>query len=208
MPTFTELYYRSPANMGNPNLKPEKSWTFDAGLNCNANGMDLKGTVFLRKTEDLIDWTRNNAMGIWQVQNLGEFDMYGLESSLKLDFDKFIKELPLKTVTVKYAYLEALDKKGITSKYVLEYLKHNLNFNFYFELPFGFKEELDFSFRKRIGSKEYFLLNSVLSKDIDLKHAVLNVFLRLDNIFDTDYEEMGDIKMPGRAIFAGASIKF
>ena len=119
-PTFTELYYSSPANRGNPDLKPEKAWLYEAGFNYAANGITASGTAFLRNTEKAIDWTRETATSTtWQAENIGEFDIYGLEGLLNLD-----------NMTLKYTYLEALDKKGFISKYVLEYLKHNLNLYF------------------------------------------------------------------------------
>ena len=30
-PSFTDLYYESPANMGNPDLEPEKAWSYELG---------------------------------------------------------------------------------------------------------------------------------------------------------------------------------
>lgn len=203
-PTFTELYYSSPANRGNPDLKPEKAWLYEAGFNYAADGITASGTAFLRNTEKAIDWTREAGASIWQVENIGELDIYGLEGLLKLELSKF----NLDNITLKYTYLEALDKKGFTSKYVLEYLKHNLNLYFNINLPFGITEEVNFAFRKRVGSKEYFLLDSTLYKDVEFKEGKATFFIKLNNIFDTNYAEQNDVEMPGFAAFAGASAKF
>ena len=207
-PTFTDLYYSSVANKGNPDLKPEKAWIYDVGFDYTLPGAVISGAIFLRNTEDVIDWTREGSSTAWQAENIGEFDMYGMEGSLKVEFEKLIKTSPLKTMTVKYGYLEGLDKKGITSKYVLEYLKHNLNINMEYVLPFGITNELVLSFRKRIGKEEYLLLDSTFYKDIELKKGKITLFTKLDNIFNTAYSEQGDIGMPGFGIFAGASAKF
>ncbi|MGD0904143.1 MAG: TonB-dependent receptor, partial [Terracidiphilus sp.] len=32
LPTYTDLYYSDPATLGNPNLKPESSWSYEGGL--------------------------------------------------------------------------------------------------------------------------------------------------------------------------------
>ncbi|MCK5347567.1 MAG: TonB-dependent receptor, partial [Candidatus Heimdallarchaeota archaeon] len=37
-PTFTDLYYVSPANVGNPDLTPEKAWSFDLGVDYIKDG--------------------------------------------------------------------------------------------------------------------------------------------------------------------------
>src|SRR5215471_18583195 len=36
LPTYTDLYYNDPANVGNPRLKPESAWGFEAGPEWNA----------------------------------------------------------------------------------------------------------------------------------------------------------------------------
>ena len=39
LPTYTDLYYSDPATLGNPNLKPESSWSYEGGLDWKpANG--------------------------------------------------------------------------------------------------------------------------------------------------------------------------
>ena len=38
LPTYTDLYYSDPANVGNPLLKPESAWSFDAGADWNPAG--------------------------------------------------------------------------------------------------------------------------------------------------------------------------
>jgi len=202
-PTFTDLYYSSPANMGNPDLKPEKAWTYDAGINYFAKGMEIDSSIFLRNTEKAIDWTRTGVSTIWEAENIGEFDMYGIETSFRLNLDT----IPAK-IAVKYGYLEGLDKKGITSKYILKYLRHNLNFYAEVSLPFDIKQDFNFSFRKRIGDDEYYLLDSTLSKEFELEKGKMNLFIRFSNLFDTDYADQGDVEMPGFGIFGGANVEF
>ena len=38
IPTYTDLYYSDPRTLGNPNLKPESAWSYEAGLDWNASG--------------------------------------------------------------------------------------------------------------------------------------------------------------------------
>ncbi|OGW74956.1 MAG: hypothetical protein A2Z72_07500 [Omnitrophica bacterium RBG_13_46_9] len=212
VPTFTELYYSSPANKGNPDLTPEEGWTYDAGFDYSVCGIMVSGTAFLRNTENIIDWTRKGASKVWQVENIGEFDMYGLESSLRLELAELLgkQRIPFGDcgISLKYSYLEGLDKKGITSKYVLEYLKHNLSLSVECALPFGFKEKINFSFKKRIGSEKYFLLDSTIYKNVKLKNGSANFFVKFSNILDTKYTEQGDIEMPGFAVFGGMDVRF
>jgi len=207
-PTFTDLYYRTAANMGNPDLNPETAWSYDTGFNYTTPGIAASGTVFLRNAKSVIDWTKSGPTSAWQAENIGSFDMYGLESFLRFEFEKFTDTTFFKSLSLRYAYLEGLDKKGIASKYVLEYLKHNLNLALECDLPFGFTEQLNFSFKKRIGHEKYFLLDSTLYKDVELPEGNMTLFLKLNNIFNTAYDGEGDVEMPGFAITGGGSVQF
>ena len=32
LPTYTDLFYKSPTENGNPNLKPESAWSYEGGV--------------------------------------------------------------------------------------------------------------------------------------------------------------------------------
>ena len=36
LPTYTDLYYHDPANLGSPNLRPERAWSYETGLQLGA----------------------------------------------------------------------------------------------------------------------------------------------------------------------------
>lgn len=38
VPSYTDLYYHDPANVGSPNLRPEREWTYEGGLDWNPGG--------------------------------------------------------------------------------------------------------------------------------------------------------------------------
>ena len=58
-PTWTERFYRDPANVGTPNLQPERFWAGEVGIHVTPTAntsLDLSG--FARRATDLIDWAR------------------------------------------------------------------------------------------------------------------------------------------------------
>src|SRR5690606_11892060 len=58
-PTWTERYYRDPANEGSPDLSPERSWSGELGADATlATGLRVGFAVFERRADDLIDWAR------------------------------------------------------------------------------------------------------------------------------------------------------
>ena len=72
IPTFTELYYDSPSNRGNPNLKPEGSLAVEAGFDTYPVGnMRWETTFFFRRDTELIDWIRFENTVLWAAENIG-----------------------------------------------------------------------------------------------------------------------------------------
>lgn len=77
-PTFYDLYWKSG---GNPDLKPEHSLSFDAGLALSTDflgSMELEGNYFDIRTNDRIVWTPD-AGGLWSPKNLQNVRSDGIE---------------------------------------------------------------------------------------------------------------------------------
>ncbi|RPI11702.1 MAG: TonB-dependent receptor, partial [Acidobacteriales bacterium] len=57
LPSYTDLYYHDPASQGSPNLRPERAWSHEAGLDWHASTR-LRGSVtaFHRRETDGIDY--------------------------------------------------------------------------------------------------------------------------------------------------------
>jgi len=208
VPTFTELYYTSPANKGNPSLGTEEAWSYDVGALYETKDINLSGSFFLRTSDNVIDWTGTSSPGVWEAKNIGEFDIYGTEAYLQIKMKNIFQYTPLEKIILRYTFMESPKKKGIVSKYVLEYLKHNLIAELKSELPFGIKNRSLLTFRKRIGDDGYFVMDSVFYKEFDLKKGKATYYLKLNNVTNTAYEEYGYIKMPGFGVFFGVNIKF
>ncbi len=80
VPTFTDLYYRDPFNVGNAGLTPETGWTWDTGLEFNQGPWSGRATYFERYEEDLIEWARPVGDTIWRVLNIAEGKTIGTEA--------------------------------------------------------------------------------------------------------------------------------
>ncbi|MCK4463166.1 MAG: TonB-dependent receptor [Candidatus Omnitrophica bacterium] len=207
-PTFTDLYYVSPANVGNPDLSPEKAWSFDLGVDYIKDGIFIGATSFVRFTSNMIDWTRTGSSEVWYARNIGEFDVYGIEIIFRAEPHKLFDIPNLKKLQLKYGYIEDFNKENVTSKYVLNYLMHNLNIELAYETIFGIMQNWEFALKKRIGDDHYFLLNTRIYKDIKIHNWKAQVFLEGENLLDTDYKENGSVPMPGMWITGGIRMDF
>ena len=162
IPSFTELYYRSPANIGNPDLEPEKTFSVELGFDCfPSTESSFEGTVFYRKDRDLIDWIRNKEEIVWRARNIQRVVFYGIESSLKF------KNL----FGISYSYLKSkLEKpQNFISKYTLNHPIHQINSSFYAVLPFKINFSVYGIYKKRKNLRGYFILDVKFRKKIKKK---------------------------------------
>jgi outer membrane cobalamin receptor len=84
-PSFTELYYASPAQMGNPDLRPERAESIEAGADWYGPGRTVLGlTLFHRKDREQIDWVRSAPSDPWRAANIGEVTVRGLSTTAAL----------------------------------------------------------------------------------------------------------------------------
>jgi outer membrane cobalamin receptor len=106
-PTFNELYWK---DIGNPDLKPERSVSFDAGvfywLNLLAEN-ELEISYYNINTTDRILWTPESA-AIWKPINVGKVRSEGIDLSLRSVFTIF-KRLTSQTA-INYTFGSALKK--------------------------------------------------------------------------------------------------
>lgn len=85
-PTLNDLYFRPG---GNKNLKPERGWTFDAGIETALKGDDrslrASATVFDSRIDDWILWIGSPKLGIYTPINIRRVHSYGAEAKLSAD---------------------------------------------------------------------------------------------------------------------------
>jgi outer membrane cobalamin receptor len=84
-PSWTERYYRDPANVGDPNLRPERSFSSELGLSTYAaSGAHATVNVFRRQAGDLIDWAKPQTAPEepWVTRNVESARFDGLEAEI------------------------------------------------------------------------------------------------------------------------------
>ncbi len=62
LPTYLDLYYSDPTTIGNPNLQPESSWTYDGGFDWTppAAASSSHATGFRLQEKDTIDYSKTD----------------------------------------------------------------------------------------------------------------------------------------------------
>lgn len=208
IPTFTDLYYVDVANIGNPDLKPETSWSYEAGLDYNVRMLNCSATFFHRDSHNTIDWTRTSSRNPWTVSNIGTINTNGFEFSLSITPGLRNQAFSLGRISLDYTALDQYRKHDYFSKYALDYLKQHISGRLECEI-LGFKNYWVVNYKKRIGDSGFIVVDTKISKEIVRKGKVaLEAFLSASNLFDIDYSEQSDISMPGRWIKSGGRLEF
>ena len=210
IPSFTDLYYVSPANLGNEDLSPETAMTYEAGLDFKEGKHAVGLSLFFRDTDDIIDWTRNNASEAWQVQNISRAETVGCEANWDFDVNFKSDFVSLKRTSFGCAYLSTdySQDDSLEIKYTADYLKHKMIFEAFLEYPFMLKQSLKIGYNNRVIGKDYFLLDTKISRTIEREKYSAEIYLSAANLFNTSYCEVGDVAMPGRWIESGVKLIF
>lgn len=203
IPTFTDLYYVSPANMGNPDLKHEETTNFELGFNYNSEFIKTGVAFFRKEGKNIIDWVRNLESDPWQVQNIADVNTNGFEVNFEIIPATKIKNCIIKRAGLSYTYLDA-DKEtsNSTSKYVLGHLQHQVIFNLTNKLVAGINQNWAMRYEERVNGYNHLLVDTKLKKEFEQ----FSVYLSVSNIFDADHFDVGGVALPGRWFSGGIKI--
>ncbi|QNS42156.1 TonB-dependent receptor [Chryseobacterium manosquense] len=200
IPTFTDLYYVSKTEAGNPNLKPENAVSAEIGYRFQKQSFLGKISGFLRDSDNSIDWSKQNANDIWRAENIGKIKTKGVEVELAQHFNSF-----LKSYSVGYTFLESNYEQptGLLSRYVMENLKHQFVAKLEVFFLKKFTNQLIYRYNERVSTGSYQILDEKLSYDA----KNYNIYIMVNNILDTEYTETFGVPMPGRWFHIGVSFK-
>ena len=216
-PNYTELYYISPTNQGNINLKSEHSTNQELGLKWNGKSHKTTFTYYKREGENMIDWVLINGDSIWRTQNLSQLTTTGYELNSRIDINKmFNTNLPISTLNINYAVNESdTTSEGFQSAYVLDHLKSNLSFT----ASQNISKNIRIDWRASRQDREGGYIDFESGEDVEylpfwlistrLSYKTFNnstIFLEINNLFDNEYVDFGNIPQPGRWMRAGVKI--
>lgn len=197
LPTYTDLYYKGPTNIGNDQLKPETAAFAQGGVKYNDRMVSAQASYFYRHTSNFIDWVRANATDPWQPRNFQDVNTKGITLNGTYTLGKKLNiSWYQSTVMLNYTYLDAsiVAPGSETSKYTIEALRHQGTATL--SNTFLNKINLNITCRYlyRISANDYTLLDVRLG----YQHKWWMLYTDLNNLMDTQYKEIGSVPMPGR----------
>lgn len=206
LPTYVDLYYADPGTTGNPNLKPESSWSYEGGADWNPAGgrFTLSGVGFRLNQKDAIDYSKllpAAANAKWQAVNVPTLDISGAEATLRVRVSA-TQQLQFSYTAAHSANLPA----NYLSEYAFNYAAQNAVFAWTGTLPGAWGRQITAHTQLNVVQKTtqvaYPLWDVVVSRNT----GTVRPYLRLLNLSNTGYEEIPGVTMQGRTIMGGMEI--
>ncbi|GJE28158.1 Vitamin B12 transporter BtuB [Methylobacterium organophilum] len=205
-PTLSQLYQDFPAFnfFGNPNLKPEESLGYDAGIEQPLGDRVLVGATYYRN--DFTNLITTNA-SFTSNENVGKAESYGAEAFVSVRFSE--------TLSGRVDYTNTVTKNEITGQELLRRPRHKGSATATWTplpgltvsgtvivLGHFVDGNRDFSV-PRLKNPGFTLVNLAVSYDVS---EGVSVFGRIDNLFDRRYENPTGFLGPGLAVYGGVRL--
>lgn len=202
------LYQLYDAFSGNASLRPERSKSYDFGIDQNlADGRALISlTAFLRNTTDQINY--DNAT--FTYGNIDRTRAKGVEATLAL------RPIDALNVTASYSYIDARDRSGrpaFDGKRLPRRAAHSVSLSADYDWSFGLSTGATITM---VGDSFDNAANNVRLDGYALAGlrasfpvgGHFEIYGRVDNLFDADYATAAGYGTYGRAAYGGVRARF
>lgn len=222
MPTFTDLYYKSPTLQGNIGLKPEETQAVSIGVKYRKNVVDATLNGFYHKGTNMIDWVMYAEDDIYHSANF-KLDNMGIESSVTFHLRRLGNEnFLIDRLNIGYAYIYQKRHDDIAiykSNYALEYLRHKLVARLDHRIWKKLNASWAFRWQNRMGS--YVVYDEAKKPAglraypsfclLDLKvywnAERYNIYAEAGNLLNRHYYDLGNVPQPGIWLRAGVNYR-
>ncbi|MBN1782020.1 TonB-dependent receptor [bacterium] len=196
-PSFTERYYNSPANIGDPTLQPESGWNAETGCDGRLRNVNVSMTAFRRSEKERIDWIAYQTGDPWRAVNLGTLTSTGTSFSVSGNTHGLLRW------SCHYTWIhQKTPAKNVASKYQLRALRHHAGMQWHLAGPWKTNPSFFLEFKQRKGDPPIMLASFKCSRQFANSRLIIQGI----NLFGTHYEEILNVPMPGRYFMGGVEI--
>ncbi|MHC1776446.1 MAG: TonB-dependent receptor plug domain-containing protein [Lentimicrobium sp.] len=219
LPTFTDLFYTGPTNLGNPDLKPEEAVSLESGFKASRGIFEAEVSVFRRWGKNMIDWVKLPGDEKWQSMNLTEVNITGIEAGFDLAFSDLNNKSFLRYAGLHYTWLDAgKESEGFTSLYVLDHLRHKLDLSLGHRITLKSGIDWKLSLQDRAGGYQPYT-DGAYTAEVPYKPVMvadvrafynfskLQLFFEVTNLTDATIVDHANVPQAGRWIMGGVKVK-
>lgn len=222
MPTFTDLYYKSPTHEGNKGLKPEKTQSLRIAAQYRSNGIEARISGFYDWGTDMIDWVMYNPTDVYHSANF-RLDNRGVEANATFRPQEIWKGNFINSVSVGYVFIDQNRKDDVViykSNYAMEYLRHKFTAQVNHRIISKLSAAWQFRWQKRMGSyivyenhkstgrAEAYHPYALLDVKLQWTDKRYDLWVSMNNLTSHRYYDLGNVEQPGFWLMAGAKWKF
>ncbi len=226
---FTERFnnynklFVSSGRIGNPDLSPEQSISYEAGADYFRSAIKISAGFFQRNHRRLIDYVPTPFDEMPRQFNLSPTGSYALAKNIAkvktsgieadLVYSKTFSNQQEAWGTIGLVWLNSVSSNATPSLYVSSHARFLSNFSLRYRLQrFAFTVSGLYKTRQaqsaainiaKIG-RSYFVMN--IKAEVFAWQNRLTVFLQADNVFDSNYADLLGARMPGRWLMGGFKI--
>ncbi|WP_010219137.1 TonB-dependent receptor plug domain-containing protein [Sphingomonas sp. PAMC 26621] len=212
--------YQLQSEYGNAGLTPERSHGWDAGITQKAldGAVEASATYFHRNSRDLITFVSCDGplTGICTDRPFGTYDNIARTRAQGVELTLLLRPVAPLTVSASYTYLDATDRSpgSATFGYTLarrpgQSITVNADYSWTFGLTTGATlTSVGDSFDDAANARR---LDGYVLADLRASFPVtrkVEVYGRIENVLDTQYQTIYQYGQPGRAAFGGIRLTY
>lgn len=198
IPTYTDLYYKDRTSKGNANLEPEEALSEEVGFHYTFKKGFVSMAWFVRNTDNLIDYVKQNEADLWEAQNFAALKTSGIELNSSIPW-KFLGNTQY--LTLGYTYIDdAIKNVNVPfSRYAINSLKHQLITGLQLQLAKEVPASITYTYAERTSGTNYGVL------DASLHYVAKSITWSFtgNNLLDANYSETNLVPAPGANFMLG-----
>jgi iron complex outermembrane receptor protein len=216
LPTFTELYYKSPTHEGNRGLKAEHNHSLSLGAECRWSGAEASSKVFYHRGTQMIDWVMYSPDDIFHTASF-DLDNVGAQVQGKLSFPELLgRDTWIRSLSAGYTYIHQTkhDAEGVVkSNVAMEYLRHKVVASLTHRIFSRLSMSWDLRWQERVGSYVSggnlmpYHPYAMLDAKMQWEAPRYQLFVQATNITNHRYYDLGSVPQPGIWVMAGARLR-
>lgn len=200
-PSYTELYMKSAGDQGNPEVKPEKTTYYEMGLAHEYQQQTISTSVFHRRSNSWLDWTKEADEPQWKAENLAHYRAYGVEANWRW-------QPHFAWLTEARLGFDWLDVDAKSERAEIKYALHIPKQTWRGQLVFPLADTVHLHMNAR--HPRYRNQASATLLDAQIKWSMHNwsLWVEGNNLLDKDIIETGFAAIPGRWLMMGVSFDY
>lgn len=235
MPTFTDIYYKSPTQVGYAGLKPERTSEFNIGGVFRNNNIELALRIYHRHQTNMIDWViPSDSIAKYGRGNYTTYHATNLKvNNMGISFSgRFTTNNRRYTLNTQYTFIHQKRNDDIQlddSYYGLNYLRHKVVAAITARICKGLSATLSYRFQDRMGTyyeydtshtvknaygwdtytfagKSSYKPFSLFDLHFEWKEKHYKIYADLNNLTNYRYIDIGNVKQPGFSFIGGIKL--